>query len=105
MVNVSRLALVFGLCGLVHAAFSAAQHRSYIRLTDQEYISLPTDIVVQIFLSFIAVCVGVVGLSGTLKEIEAASEFREKTWDSLGNHPSFYIFHHRRLPCLSQTTH
>lgn len=104
MVNASRTALVFGLCGLIHAAFSAAQHRSYIRLTEQEYISLPLDIIFQIFLSFVSVCIGVVGLAGTLKEVEAAAEFREKSWDSLGHHPSFYIFHHRKVPCSLYST-
>ncbi|CAH8629586.1 unnamed protein product [Heterobilharzia americana] len=78
MVNVSRAALIVGLCGLIHAAYSAAQHRSYIRLTEQEYSSLPADIVVQIVLSFITVCIGLFGLTGNLKEIEAAAEFRDK---------------------------
>ncbi|CAH8875439.1 unnamed protein product [Trichobilharzia szidati] len=104
MVSASRAALVVGLCGLTHAAYSAAQHRSYIRLTEQEYSSLPIDILVQIVLSFIVVCIGLVGLTGNLKEIEAAAEFREKTCDSLGNRPSFYIFHHRKVPSSTNPT-
>nr|CAH8876474.1 unnamed protein product [Trichobilharzia regenti] len=86
VVSASRAALVVGLCGLVQAAFSAAQHRSYIHLTGQEYSSLLIHILVQTVLSFIVVCISLVGLAGNLREIEAAAEFREKF------HQSFDIF-------------
>merc|ERR1712071_442203 len=35
--------LISGICLLLHAAYSAAQHRTYLRLTEQEFTSLPSD--------------------------------------------------------------
>ncbi|KAA3677706.1 uncharacterized protein DEA37_0008742 [Paragonimus westermani] len=104
-----RVTLWCGLLGLLHAAYSATQHRSYLRLTEQEFVSLPADvgtqllrshrlqIIFQTLFSFVVVCLGVIGEAGSLKEIEAAAEFREKTWDTLKNRPSFYTFHNRNL--------
>ncbi|KAJ8795251.1 hypothetical protein J1605_002875 [Eschrichtius robustus] len=66
-----------GLFALAHAAFSAAQHRSYMRLTEKEDESLPIDV------SFYK------GLS----KIDAF--FLLRTFDTLRNHPSFYVFNHR----------
>ncbi|KAG5442941.1 Membrane magnesium transporter 1 [Clonorchis sinensis] len=97
MVSTPRLVLYVGLAGLLHAAYSATQHRSYLRLTEQEFVSLPADIIVQTLISFVVVCIGVIGVSGPLKEIEAAAEFKDKSWDCLKNRPSFQTFHNRNL--------
>ncbi|CAH8632066.1 unnamed protein product [Dicrocoelium dendriticum] len=71
--------------------------RSYLRLTEQEFKSLPADIVLQTIFCFVLVCIGIVGAAGKLKEIEAAAEFRDKSWDSLRNRVSFYTFSTRSL--------
>ena len=47
-----------GLFALAHTAFSAAQHRSYMRLTEKEDESLPIDIVLQTLLAFAVTCYG-----------------------------------------------
>ena len=46
-----KLLLVIGLIGLCHAAYSATQHRKYLRLTEQEFSSLPRDIMIQTVVS------------------------------------------------------
>ncbi|KAM9325212.1 ER membrane protein complex subunit 5 [Gastrophryne carolinensis] len=84
-----------GLFALAHAAFSAAQHRSYMRLTEKEDETLPIDIVLQTLLAFIVACYGIVHIAGEFKDMDATSELRNKTFDTLRNHPSFYIFNHR----------
>ncbi|XP_052429905.1 ER membrane protein complex subunit 5 [Carassius gibelio] len=84
-----------GLFALAHAAFSAAQHRSYMRLTEKENETLPIDIVLQTLLSFVITCYGIVHISGEFKDMDAASELKNKTFDTLRNHPSFYLFNHR----------
>ncbi|VEL43069.1 unnamed protein product [Protopolystoma xenopodis] len=48
-------------------------------------------------LSFLLVCIGVIGIAGKFQEIEATAELRDKTWDIIGNRPSFYTFQHRSL--------
>ncbi|XP_052005677.1 ER membrane protein complex subunit 5-like [Xyrauchen texanus] len=84
-----------GLFALAHAAFSAAQHRSYMRLTEKENETLPIDIVLQTLLSFVVTCYGIVHISGEFKDMDASSELKNKTFDTLRNHPSFYLFNHR----------
>ena len=80
---------------LAHAAFSAAQHRSYMRLTEKEDESLPIDIVLQTLLAFAVACYGIVHIAGEFKDMDATSELKNKTFDTLRNHPSFYLFNHR----------
>ncbi|KAA0709364.1 Membrane magnesium transporter 1 ER membrane protein complex subunit 5 [Triplophysa tibetana] len=84
-----------GLFALAHAAFSAAQHRSYMRLTEKENEMLPIDIVLQTLLSFVVTCYGIVHISGEFRDMDASSELKNKTFDTLRNHPSFYLFNHR----------
>ncbi|KAM3910562.1 ER membrane protein complex subunit 5 [Leptodactylus fuscus] len=84
-----------GLFALAHAAFSAAQHRSYMRLTEKEDETLPIDIVLQTLLAFVVACYGIVHIAGEFKDMDATSELKNKTFDTLRNHPSFYIFNHR----------
>ncbi|XP_074125523.1 ER membrane protein complex subunit 5 [Sminthopsis crassicaudata] len=84
-----------GLFALAHAAFSAAQHRSYMRLTEKEDEDLPIDIVLQTLLAFAVTCYGIVHLAGEFKDMDATSELKNKTLDTLRNHPSFYVFNHR----------
>ncbi|MEQ2180425.1 Membrane magnesium transporter 1 [Goodea atripinnis] len=99
-----------GLFALAHAAFSAAQrefhrkepvdlpvsdYRSYMRLTEKEHETLPIDIVLQTLLSFVMTCYGIVHIAGEFKDMDASSELKNKTFDTLRNHPSFYLFNHR----------
>nr|XP_033802854.1 membrane magnesium transporter 1 [Geotrypetes seraphini] len=84
-----------GLFALAHAAFSAAQHRSYMRLTEKEDETLPIDIVLQTLLAFVITCYGIVHIAGEFKDMDATSELKNKTFDTLRNHPSFYVFNHR----------
>ncbi|XP_036299433.1 ER membrane protein complex subunit 5 [Pipistrellus kuhlii] len=84
-----------GLFALAHSAFSAAQHRSYMRLMEKEDESLPIDIVLQTLLAFAVTCYGIVHIAGEFKDMDATSELKNKAFDTLRNHPSFYVFNHR----------
>lgn len=91
-----------GLFALAHAAFSAAQHHSHARLTEEGYESLPADIVLQTLLAFAVTCYGVVHTAGEFKDRDATSELRSKTFDALRSRPSFYVFRRRHGRGLSQ---
>ncbi|XP_036328443.1 membrane magnesium transporter 1-like [Rhagoletis pomonella] len=94
---VNRIVLVTGLISLLHAAFSAAHHRTYMRLTEQDWTQLPVDIVVQTVVSLLVVVYNVIQVVGNFKEIRATVDMQEKSWDTLGNLPSFYTFNHRGM--------
>ncbi|KAM5262692.1 LOW QUALITY PROTEIN: ER membrane protein complex subunit 5-like [Ctenodactylus gundi] len=79
------------LSALAHAAFSTAQHCSYMRLTEKKDESLP---IVQTLLAFAVTCYGRVHLAGDFKDMDATSELKKKTSDALRNRPSFYVFNH-----------
>ena len=85
-----------GLLSLFHSAYSAAQHRSYVRLVEQQFNGLPADIVIQSVVSLLVTIVAIVWLNGSqLKEIRALDDLNEKSVDSINNRPNFYLFNHR----------
>ncbi|XP_013192961.1 ER membrane protein complex subunit 5 [Amyelois transitella] len=91
----NKIILIVGFISLFHSAFSAAQHRSYLRITSQEFTTLPLDIVVQAVVSLFAIMWGVLNIAGNLREIRAAAELNQIQWETQRNLPSFYIFSHR----------
>ncbi|XP_054768542.2 ER membrane protein complex subunit 5-like [Lytechinus pictus] len=95
MASSSHFVVLFGIIGLAHASYSAAQHRSYLRLTEQEFTRLPTDIFVQCIVSLLVTCYGVINIAGKFREIRATVELESRSMDTLCNRPSFYCFSHR----------
>ncbi|CAG9567585.1 unnamed protein product [Danaus chrysippus] len=95
MASVYKLIIIVGFISLFHAAFSAAQHRSYLRISSLEFTTLPLDIVIQAVLSLFAVMWGVLNVSGQLREIPAAAKLNLIKWDNQMNISSFYSFNHR----------
>ncbi|XP_041378843.1 ER membrane protein complex subunit 5-like [Gigantopelta aegis] len=90
-----NVCVTLGLIALAHAAYSAAQHRTYIRLTEQEFTRLPLDILLQCILGLLLTSYGVVHITGYFKEIKASAELENKSWEMLGNRQAFYTFNHR----------
>ncbi|CAD6222133.1 GSCOCG00000747001-RA-CDS [Cotesia congregata] len=89
-----------GFISILHAAYSAAQHRSYLRITEQEFTTLPIDILIQGIISLFIVMYGVLHIAGDFKEIRAVVDLECKTWETTRNLASFQIFNHRGK-CLS----
>lgn len=93
--TVDKMFVIFGLLALLHASYSAAQHRTFLRLTEQDFTSLPLDILLQCFAGLIITCYGVVRVVGKFREIKAVSDVDKRVWESVSNRPSFYSFNHR----------
>ncbi|KAK4026579.1 ER membrane protein complex subunit 5 [Daphnia magna] len=93
--SVAKYTFLLGILLLLHAAYSAAQHRSYLRLTEQEFTSLPADIILQTIFSLLLAVYGVTMVAGDFKEIRSNIDLQKKTWKNLNNRPSFYTFNHR----------
>ncbi|XP_054163876.1 ER membrane protein complex subunit 5-like [Oppia nitens] len=88
--------MALGLVSLLHSAYSAAQHRSYVRLVEQEFTGLPQDIVVQCLVSLLVTIAAIVVLNTrNMREIRALDDLKDKTVDSINNRPNFYMFNHR----------
>ncbi|GFT51362.1 membrane magnesium transporter [Nephila pilipes] len=75
--------------------------RSYLRLIEQTFEHLPLDVVAQTVLSLILAIYGVTVIAGDFKEIRAVTELENKSFllnrsfEVIGNRPSFYTFSHR----------
>lgn len=93
--SLDKLWVCLGLLALAHAAYSAAQHRAYLRLTEQEFTALPIDILIQSIVGLVLVCFGIVRVVGIFREIKASAEIEKRNWESLSNRPAFYTFAHR----------
>ncbi|XP_032684572.1 membrane magnesium transporter 1 [Odontomachus brunneus] len=90
-----KLITFIGFMSILHAAYSAAQHRSYLRITEQEFTTLPIDILIQGITSLFIVMYGVMYIAGDFKEIRAVVDLENKSWETLRNLPSFQVFNHR----------
>ncbi|XP_066879880.1 ER membrane protein complex subunit 5 isoform X2 [Kogia breviceps] len=86
-----------GLFALAHAAFSAAQHRSYMRLTEKEDESLPIDIVLQTLLAFAVTCYGIVHIAGEFKDMDATSELKNNRYRRAKRKFSLYLILGRQI--------
>ena len=93
--SLTKVLCFCGILSLIHVAYSAAKHRSYLRLTEQEFTMLPVDIIIQGLLSLYGTMYAVLLLTGEFKEIRANEGMENKSWETLKNRPSFYIFSHR----------
>lgn len=45
--------------------------------------------------SLVLITYSLIQVMGNFKEIRATVDMQNKSWDTLGNFPSFYIFNHR----------
>ncbi|GMS84981.1 hypothetical protein PENTCL1PPCAC_7156, partial [Pristionchus entomophagus] len=80
---------------LLHAAYSAAQHRLYLRLTEQPFTALPADIVAQTLASLIFLCWACTHVAGAFQPIRADIANGRRRWDDVGSCLSFVTFEHR----------
>ncbi|KAK0394903.1 hypothetical protein QR680_001000 [Steinernema hermaphroditum] len=86
---------IASLLSLMHCAYSAAQHRFYLRLIGEPFTRLPIDIVLQTLLSLIVLVYSASYVAGEFRPIRGDHLSSKKTWDTVGNCPSFYAFEHR----------
>lgn len=92
---VGKLLLGIGVLFLAHAALSAVQHRSFLKLTDDDYTGLPTDISVECLIGGLLSTLGVVWLMGVFKDIRVTTELNSRTLEIEGNKHNFMTFNHR----------
>jgi len=104
MFNLYRQIFAVGILFLFHSAYSAAQHRSYLRITEQEFNGLPFDIIVQGVISLFMSMYGILHLSGDFKEVRAIKELEFRIWETTNNIPSFYVFNHRGKTLLNKSS-
>jgi hypothetical protein len=53
------------------------------------------DISIQTLVALLLAMVSVLDLAGEFREIRASIELSAKSWENVGNRPSFYVYNHR----------
>lgn len=91
-ISIYKITLCLGFFLLLHAAYSSAQHRTYLRITEQEFKSLPIDVTLQAIAGLGVLIFSILQIVGNLKEIRTV---QNKSWETLSNLSSFYHFQHR----------
>jgi hypothetical protein len=66
-----------------------------MRITEQKFVSLPIDILTQGIVSLFVAMYGIMYIAGDFREIRATVDLENKSWETVRNIPSFYIFSHR----------
>ncbi|KAG5674620.1 hypothetical protein PVAND_004574 [Polypedilum vanderplanki] len=92
--TIYKIILIFGFIALAHSAYSAVQFRTYLRISEQEFTSLPLDISLQAIVSFAVIIYSILCLKSDWKLIHA-TDIGKTNFDTLSNLQSFYTFNHR----------
>ncbi|CUT99654.1 magnesium transporter [Echinococcus multilocularis] len=83
MVELGRCLVIFGLVTLVHAAYSAIQHRTYLKLTGVHFDYLPPDIFWQTIIGLAITIAGVIRVAGDFSLINTTTDPRNSHRPSL----------------------
>ncbi|PIO71340.1 hypothetical protein TELCIR_06765 [Teladorsagia circumcincta] len=70
------------LLSLLHCAYSAAQHHSYLRLTEQPFVTLPADVLAQTLISLVALIYGASHVAGAFQHIKSDPAVRSRDHDN-----------------------
>ncbi|XP_022657270.1 membrane magnesium transporter 1-like isoform X3 [Varroa jacobsoni] len=92
MAFISKSVLWFSMLSLVHCGLSAAQHKSYLRLSEQGSSFVPVDIIVQTLISLLTAMWATLGVAGEFREVRATAQLENKTFETAANCPNFYTF-------------
>ena len=53
------------------------------------------DITIQTLIGLVLAMISVLHIAGEFREIRASVELSKKSWETLANRPSFYVYNHR----------
>ena len=85
--------LFVAIATLFHAAYSVVEWRSLTKTS--EGLPIPLDITAQTFFGLFLAMVAVLNIAGEFREIRASVELSAKSWETMSNRPSFYVYNHR----------
>jgi len=91
---IGRIGVIVGMGLLFHTGYSVSQLLSFLRYNEEEFTSLPLDIMLE---GLIGVALSIWGATGIkpFKEIRAIEDLACKSYESFLHRPSFVTFNHR----------
>jgi hypothetical protein len=98
----ANILLLTGMVVLVHAGYSACEHRAYLKVVDEPFQWLPWDITIETLAGLVACFVGVVLLKANFDNIHWPVILRDKSYEAAAGTPSFHTFNHRGRSLFTQ---
>ncbi|CAP23728.1 Protein CBG02872, partial [Caenorhabditis briggsae] len=95
------LITIVSVLSLLHCAYSAAQHRFYLRLTEQPFVNLPFDVVFQTSISLVALIYGTSFIANPFQYIK---KDQVTSRPNMRRSSQLSIIHHLRQSCQSDVT-
>ncbi|KAL7749666.1 hypothetical protein RI367_004894 [Sorochytrium milnesiophthora] len=92
---VGRSIYLLGVVLLLHSAYSALEHISYLKAVDKTGEGLTTDIKVEAVVAMLLCFVGIVQVADPLQNISLEAELKRKSLESLESRQGFHAFGHR----------
>ena len=68
---------------------------SKFHFRNTEGLPIPLDITIQTLIGLGLAMLSVLNIAGDFKEIRASVEMSAKSWETVSNRPSFYVYNHR----------
>jgi len=89
-----KVGLFLGMFLLAHTGYSVSQHLAFVRYNEEEFTSLPLDMVIEALVG-LALSIWGAAATKTFKEIRAVEDLASKSFESFFNRPNFVTFGHR----------
>jgi len=89
-----QLGVLVGMMLLCHTGYSVSQHLAFIRYNEEEFTTLPLDMVIEALLG-LSLAIWGAAATKTFQEIRAVEDLACKSYESFLNRPNFFTFNHR----------
>eukprot|EP00884_Botryococcus_braunii_P020654 jgi/Botrbrau1/7272/Bobra.0318s0010.1 len=89
----SGLAVTAGITIFLYAGYTMIQHRSMLKLTQEEFTKVPSEVILELAIAAVFCLWGSLGLAGNLEPISALHA--QGGLDTYEYRPDFASFNHR----------
>jgi len=89
-----KMGVLLGVFLLCHTGYSVSQHLAFVRYNEEEFTSLPLDMVIEALLG-LALSIWGAAATKTFQEIRAVEDLASKSYESFLHRPNFITFNHR----------
>ncbi|CAL8106660.1 unnamed protein product [Orchesella dallaii] len=100
--TIGKIGVLVGVMLLCHTGYSVSQHLQFLRYNEDEFTSLPLDMVLEALLG-VALAIWGASATKTFKEIRAVEDIACKSYESFFNRPNFMTFNHRGKKLFGMT--
>ncbi|RKP10645.1 membrane magnesium transporter-domain-containing protein [Thamnocephalis sphaerospora] len=98
-----RILCTLGFLLLAHSGYSTYEHLSYLKVVGRHSDGIPFDIVVECLVATLVFMIGIVYVSGPLREAQLEKAMERQTVEEVESRPSFVTFNNRSRVLFTRT--